>query len=104
MLMYPSRDDPNALRHGCRCQENAEPDRLARYDGDCSGQRQLPMLARRANILRAALTFSIHQKAEMDRSVKEEIQSALWITAKTPGRISRSTSAILDVRKMFYLH
>jgi hypothetical protein len=28
------------------------------------------------------LTFSIHQKAEMNRLVKEELQSALWITAK----------------------
>jgi hypothetical protein len=36
------------------------------------------------------LTFSIHQKAEMDRLVKEELQSALWIS-ETLGRISRST-------------
>jgi hypothetical protein len=29
----------------------------------------------------------------MDRFVKEELQSALWITAKNLGRISRSTSS-----------
>src|SRR5260370_895363 len=38
-------------------------------------------------------TFSIHQKAEMERLVKEELQYALWIIAKSLGRISRSTSS-----------
>jgi len=47
------------------------------------------------------LTFSIHQKAEMDRLVKEELQYALWVAAKTWAGSVVAHQAILDLRKMF---
>jgi hypothetical protein len=76
-----------ALRLRAPFHKSKEHREVRSHDGDCSRQSQLLCCSIEAISYAEPLTFSIHQKAEMDRLVKEELQSALWITAKNLDRI-----------------